>query len=233
MARRNLWGRLRDYYADAPDGWLTRSLGWLDWCVVDAGWVRFLWPNRHQVTPYYWRSAQPTPSALASAKALGVRTIVDLRGERRNGAYVTERRRCRALGLEYVQCWTRSRAAPTADDMARITTVLDTVSYPIMVHCKSGADRAGLMTACYLILVENVAIAEAQAALHPRYGHFPFSATGVLDAYLAAYARAHKLNPNLEFRTWALTPGQAEAVQVSFTPRPFWGWFVDRVLRRE
>jgi protein tyrosine phosphatase (PTP) superfamily phosphohydrolase (DUF442 family) len=201
--------------------------------MVDAGWIRFLWPNRHQVTPHFWRSGQPTPSALAHAKALGIRTVVNLRGEGRNGAYVTERRRCRVLGLDYVDCWTRSRAAPTAEDMIRIATVFDTVSYPIMVHCKSGADRAGLITACYLLMEEDATIAQAQAALHLRYGHFSASATGVLDAYLAVYARAHRLDPKLDFRTWAQTPGQAEAVQASFAPRPFWGWFVDRVLRRE
>ena len=55
------------------------------------------------------------------------------------------------------------------------------------MHCKSGADRAGLASAIYLIAFEGKPVAEARKQLSPRFLHFRRSATGILDPVLDLY----------------------------------------------
>ena len=53
-----------------------------------------------------------------------------------------------------------------------------------MMHCKSGADRAGLMAALYLLIAKQPA-REAVKQLTWKYGHVKQAKTGVLDAFFA------------------------------------------------
>ncbi len=48
--------------------------------LFDHLFVRVLFPNRHKITAKAWRAAQPLPYQLAKVKALGVRTVINLRG---------------------------------------------------------------------------------------------------------------------------------------------------------
>ena len=42
----------------------------------------------------------------------------------------------------------------------------------MVMHCKSGADRAGLMSALYLILNQDVSVDKAKNQLSLKYLHF-------------------------------------------------------------
>ena len=48
-----------------------------------------------------------------------------------------------------------------------------------MMHCKSGADRAGLMSALYLLIVEKRPAREAAQQLAWKYGHVRQAKTGL------------------------------------------------------
>ena len=62
--------------------------------------------------------------------------------------------------------------------MLGMAAFLAKLEYPVLVHCKSGADRAGLFAALFLILREGATVAEAREELSPRYGHFRHAKTG-------------------------------------------------------
>jgi protein tyrosine/serine phosphatase len=57
---------------------------------------------------------------------------------------------------------------------------------PALVHCKSGADRAGIASALF-VLIEGGSVAEARRQLSLRFGHIRQSNTGILDAFLDMY----------------------------------------------
>ena len=69
--------------------------------------------------------------------------------------------------------------------------LIDQAPKPILIHCESGADRTGLVSALYR-LSRGQPLAVAEQELSPRYGHFtvfvPRSAA--MDRSLAAYARS-------------------------------------------
>ena len=60
------------------------------------------------------------------------------------------------------------------------------MAFPALIHCKSGADRAGL-AAGLALMFEGGSAAEALGQLALRFGHFSRAPTGVLDAFFLHY----------------------------------------------
>ena len=108
----------------------------------------------------------------------------------------------------------------------------DTIAYPAVMHCKSGADRAGFVSALYLIVHENRSVDEAMRQLSARFGHFRFSKTGILDAFFDAYRREGEAK-GLSFLTWVETIYDPEKLEREFRPGFWSNVLVDRIMRRE
>lgn len=104
--------------------------------------------NFGKVNDKYYRGSQPTRSQVADLKALGVRTIVDLRGD-----YVPEERQWASEhGLNYFNLPLKASKRATkeqADYFLRL--VNDPMNAPVYVHCKGGRHRTGALTAVYRI----------------------------------------------------------------------------------
>ena len=228
--------RFRDRLADASPVWLRRAAGpvvdTLDMLLVDHGIFRFLYRNRHQIAPGAWRSAQPAPHDLRRYAREGIRTIVNLRGVRDCGAYRLEVKSCKATGLKLIDFPVKSRATPAPETILAAAKLFREIEYPILMHCKSGADRAGLMATLYMIFKERRPIAEASRQLDWRYGHFKQANTGILDHVFKTYLQD---NPNGEepFETWATTRYDPETVRRTFHASGWANFIVNRVLRRE
>ncbi|HRJ69276.1 MAG TPA: tyrosine-protein phosphatase, partial [Beijerinckiaceae bacterium] len=137
-----------------------------------------------------------------------------------------------AHGLALVEFTARSREAPTAETIRAARAMFDTLAYPAVLHCKSGADRAGFMAALYLILRENARVDEALGQLSARYGHWRWSKTGILDAFLERY-RDEGESKGIGLIDWATHHYDPARLTAEFRPS-FWSNFVvDRILRRE
>lgn len=168
--------------------------------LADHGFLRLAYRNRHRVSERLWRSAQPSPRDLAAAKAAGVATVLSLRGDGFGGDLL-EREACAALGLTFERLVLQSRAAPKPAGLREAIARLPALKPPILMHCKSGADRAGLGAALYLIIVEGASAATAKRQLSARYGHLRRAKTGILDAFLEAYEVEGEAN-GLDFARW-------------------------------
>ena len=85
--------------------------------------------------------------AVAEAKRLGFKTVVDLRGPEEEGV-AAEREAVAAAGLDYVSIPVTTRA-PTMAQVAEFASIADDATrHPILLHCVS-ANRAGGMWALY------------------------------------------------------------------------------------
>ena len=49
--------------------------------------------------------------------------------------------------------------------------MLDQTAYPVLVHCKQGADRTSLVSALALLLYTDGTLADARRHLGLRYAH--------------------------------------------------------------
>jgi protein tyrosine/serine phosphatase len=218
---------------DQPiEGGLRRAHAWANMLFVDHGIVRVLYANRAQVADKLWRSSQPTPRHIAQFAAQGGRTVVNLRGGREHGSWPLEKEACDRNGIKLVDFVLRSREAPDRDTILGTKAFLDQIEYPILVHCKSGADRAGLFCALYLLVHENRSVAEARRQLSLRFGHFRFAKTGILDAFLDAYAREGEAK-GIGFAEWAETIYDPARLTQTFKPGFWSSMMADRLIRRE
>jgi protein tyrosine phosphatase (PTP) superfamily phosphohydrolase (DUF442 family) len=239
-APRRLIGRtfrgLRDRAtASAPD-WLGKridpTIDTMDMLLVDHGIFRLIYANRHRLGPNVWRMAQPTPGDLRWAAARGVRTVLNLRGERNCGAFRLETRACAAEGLRLENFIVRSRAAPERQTILEAKALFNRLEYPILMHCKSGADRVGLMSVLYLIFMEGIPVVEAKRQLSWRYGHFSQADTGILDAFFESYVAYNRSIP-MPFLEWVANVYDPQELRNSFKAGAFANVWVNAILRRE
>ncbi|MGY2048660.1 fused DSP-PTPase phosphatase/NAD kinase-like protein [Methylobacterium sp. JK268] len=211
----------------------NRLRAWVNMLLVDHGVLRLAYLNRHRVgRGLVWRSAQPAPHDLAWFKRQGVRTIISLRGGREHGSWQLQREACERQGLTLREFVVRSREAPDREMLLRAAAFFTSVEYPAVLHCKSGADRAGFAAALYLILHEGKPVAEAARQLSPRFGHIRFAKTGILDAFFESYL-AEGEPRGLGFLDWVETEYDPARLQREFRAG-FWSdVLVDRLLKRE
>jgi protein tyrosine/serine phosphatase len=213
-------------------GGVARLRAWAHMVLVDHGVFRLFYLNRHQVTPNLWRSAQPAPHQLSWFAQQGVRTVINLRGGREHGSWQLQKEACDRLGLDLVELVVRSREAPDRETILNARDFFAGLKYPAVIHCKSGADRAGFVAALYLVLHEGRTVREATRQLSPRYGHFRHARTGILDAFFERY-RVEGEEKGIPFVDWVERVYDPQALMRDFRPR-FWSALVaDRIMRRE
>jgi protein tyrosine/serine phosphatase len=213
-------------------GRLDRMRAWANMLLVDHGIFRLAYLNAHRVTPALWRAAQPAPGDIAWFARRGVKTIVNLRGGREHGSWPLQKEACERHGIALVDFVLRSRGAPERETILGAEAFFAGLSTPALVHCKSGADRAGFFSALYLLVHEKRPAAEAMAQLSLRYGHFRFAKTGILDAFFEAYRREGEAN-GLAFADWVRTVYDPERLEREFSAGFLSSLIADRLIRRE
>src|SRR5688572_29465945 len=135
--------------AKSPLRFRTRidtALDHFDLYMVDHGVFRAIYSNTHKLTEEAWRSSQPAPAMIRRlARRRGLRTVINLRGDRDCGSYRLEKAACDRYGVTMVDFVVKSRQAPAPRVFHEAKALFDSIEYPMLLHCKSGADRAGLM----------------------------------------------------------------------------------------
>lgn len=181
-----------------------RRAAWAQAMLRDHGMLRVFWKNRAEVAPGVWRSNQPGPVDIAQLSAAGFRTVLNLRGASGNGAYLYERAACRGQGVALVDLPFQARAVPSRERLLELVDTLLALQPPLIMHCKSGADRTGFAAALWRILHHGDPVSEAARALSLRHGHNPRGRAGVLGQVLRDYAQDGEAE-GMAFRVWLLT----------------------------
>ena len=210
--------RLRTSFGDDISTPAGRRAAFWHFQLMDHAALRVAWTNLHRVAPGAWRSNQPSPRRLARYRDMGIRTVINLRGADRFSPYLFEAEACRALGLTLVDRRIYPRRLAEAEEYIALLDAFDAAERPLVMHCKSGADRAGLAAAFYLMHVEGAPVAEARRQLGPRYLHFRTATTGVLDYLLDRYAEDAARHP-MSIRDWLATRYDRERLSADWSAR--------------
>jgi protein tyrosine/serine phosphatase len=167
-----------------------RTLAWIDSLFVDHAIFRLGLANFGTVIPgKLYRSSHPTPMRLRKlARRYGVTTVINLRGATGTGSYHLSRDAAAKLGMAHHDLSLESRGAPHRDRILRLLDIYRALPGPALLHCKSGADRAGL-AAGLCLLFEGRSANDALRQLSWRYGHIRQARTGILDAFFLRYQR--------------------------------------------
>jgi protein tyrosine/serine phosphatase len=100
------------------------------------------------------------------------------------------------------------------------------------MHCKAGSDRAGLMSALFLLLEEKQDVNAALKQLSPAFGHLRQSKAGVLDHFLETYRDFTKKQP-MDFLDWARTHYNRDDVIKTHKVASWAEWLNSGLLKRE
>jgi protein tyrosine/serine phosphatase len=209
-----------------------RALAWVDALFVDHAIFRLVWSNLAMVAPgRLYRCNHPPPGRLTRlTRRLGLRTLINLRGATRNGSDALSRAAAEQLGLDFIDMAFESRGAPHRERILRLHEIYRSMRTPALLHCKSGADRAGLAAGLYL-LFEGASAADALRQLSWRFGHIRQARTGILDAFFLRYQREGE--GRVPFLDWVREEYDEAALRRDFHANGLASFVNDWVLAHE
>ena len=116
--------------------------------------------NVGRVAPGVYRGDQPLPEGYRTLKAMGIRTVVNLRT--RHG----EKAAVESAGMRSIEIpiSTTSTIDPNAVKRA-LSAITDPANQPVFLHCAQGRDRTGVVVAVYRMEVDGWSNAEAEAEM--------------------------------------------------------------------
>ena len=198
----------------------------------DHAVLRKMVKNRHWVDDRLLRGNQPSPQQLAELKAQGIKTIINLRGG--DGSFaLLEREACEKLGLKLVDLIVTSREVPSRDRVLAAKKMFEEIEYPAFMHCKSGADRAGLMSTLYAHFQLGQPIEQAKGQLAWKYLHAKIGKTGVLDYMFDRYL-SDAAPQGISFIDWVNSDAYDPAEMKSKFRAKWWGSLLtEHIMRRE
>lgn len=212
---------------------LKRLKLWMSLIFVDHGFFRMMYNNFYPLSGDMYRLSHPSPHKIRKYQAqYGIKTIVNLRGPNKYGSYILEEETCKKQGIELVNIRILSRDVPTKEQIFAFKEMFETITYPAMMHCKSGADRAGIASVLYLVFMHNTPVDEAMKQLARKYGHFKSNKTGILDHFFECYLafNAHTPTPFLD---WVEHHFDRETVAQSFRHDATANILTDKLVGRE
>jgi Protein tyrosine/serine phosphatase len=204
---------------------------WKQRIFFDHGFLRALYPNIWKIDKKFYRSAQPSPSLFLKFKNKGIKTIINLRGSRDDLVDQMERRVCQNLNLNLIEFKLHSRGAPSIQQIKESRELFKQIKYPVLIHCKSGADRTGLMATLYLIF-KGIDIKTAKSQLSFRYLHVRLAKSGILDSFFDNYVNYLSNNGKLSFWEWSEKIYSPDELKKNFKLN-FFKIVIDKILQRE
>lgn len=209
----------------------SRAMRGLMW--GDHGVLRLAFKNFRPVGEGMWRGNQPSPARMKALKEMGFKTILNLRGTQPGRHYYDlEHHTGKELGIRVVDLPWGSREAPYVERIEQLIEVFKTIEYPAFMHCKSGADRAGIVAVLYRLLHEGVPFEEAVEQLSFKYGHMRQGKTGMLDHFFDLYRERNAREP-IDFLEWVRTEYDRQACHDGFMASWWGSLLTEKVLRRE
>lgn len=206
---------------------------YLDYLWKDHAYLRLGFSNAHWISEELVRTNQPWPHQLAIWKARGIKTVINLRGGFDASFHALEKDACQRLGLTMVDFTITSREVPSVQRVLGAKELFQTIQYPALMHCKSGADRAGIMSVLYMHFRKGKTIREAMDQLHLRYLHVRQGKTGVLDYTFERYLEEGE-PAGMSFLEWVESPMYDPAgMKAKFRSQMLGSLITERLLRRE
>ena len=75
----------------------------------------------------------PTPQRIKKYSKLGIRTIINLRGVRKDGGWLLENEACQKHNIKLIDFRARSRAAPEKEMITKADKLFQSIEYPVLI----------------------------------------------------------------------------------------------------
>lgn len=158
-----------------------------------------LWTgNFHEaVSGELYRSAQLEPGDLTSYnREHKIASVLNLRGANPGSPwYDDEVREAQSLGIKHIDFPMKASRELTQEQAIALIEVMKNAPKPLLIHCRSGADRTGLAAAFYVAAIAKKGEWAAERQLWLNYGHMPFW----INSSFAMNRTFERLEPYLGF----------------------------------
>ncbi|MDR9874984.1 tyrosine-protein phosphatase [Pseudomonas allii] len=105
--------------------------------------------NLHQMTPTLYRSALPDRNAGPLLEQLKIGTVINFLPE-------SDADWLKSPGIRQVQLTYRTNHVDDSDVLAALRAIREAeANGPVLMHCKHGSDRTGLMAAMYRVVIQG------------------------------------------------------------------------------
>jgi hypothetical protein len=135
------------------------------------------------------RSAQPTSQLPEWIREYQLRSILNLRGgSAADWWYGAEVKAARDGGVSFYDLPLSATRRPSRRELLILIDTLRSCPYPLLIHCKSGADRTGLASALYVMIGRGIPPERAEDTFTIEHGHIPLCGPEHLHEPLREYA---------------------------------------------
>ncbi|MDP2923173.1 MAG: dual specificity protein phosphatase family protein [Candidatus Omnitrophota bacterium] len=117
--------------------------------------------NFHVVSPNIMRASQPSAGAIRLLKKYcGIKTVLSLRDEK--GRNKKEEKYLKKLGIKFINVPMNPLKEQSIETIEKCLQIIsDKSNQPILVHCREGKDRTGLIFAAYRMKYDNWSLEDA------------------------------------------------------------------------
>jgi protein tyrosine/serine phosphatase len=116
--------------------------------------------NVGRVAPGILRGAEVGKGGYATLKALGVKTVIDLRTTE------NERKQVEGAGMRAIAVPMEMTRDGLKEKVDRVVALMaDPANQPLYVHCRHGQDRTGIVVAAFRMKQQGWSLADAEAEM--------------------------------------------------------------------
>ena len=208
-------------------------LSYLDSTFSDHGIFRLFWRSWAKLPGDMFRCNQPYPHQIKKdIRKYKIKSIINLRGERHCSSYYLEKNFCFINKIKLYNFPVSSRDVPDKEKLLKFIELVNKVEYPCVMHCKSGADRAGLAAALYLIYKHNYSLEEAIKQLTFKHLHIKYAKTGILDYFFLELIKKG-INNKKDLIFWINNKYDKQTLKNNFKASTFFNFLIDNIIKRE
>lgn len=134
-------------------------------------------------------------------KRYKIKSVINLRGPNEDEKwYQDEVKMCEKYKINHYSIGFSASKLPKKKDLLRVFDILDNTEYPLLIHCKEGADRTGLISTIYKLHYQKMPLEKALEQLDfIPYGHVSIFSAKAIDDFFKLY---QKFNNGKDIRTW-------------------------------
>ncbi|GMT43962.1 MAG: hypothetical protein IEMM0003_0781 [bacterium] len=133
--------------------------------------------NFHVVTKNeLYRSAQLDNDELSYyLKKYHIKSVLNLRGKSPDSQwYKNEIKISKKFGVIHYDYGFSASHLLSIKRMRTVVALLEKLPEPILIHCKAGADRSGLIAALWMYKIKHYSFKKSFEQLSVLFGHFPY-----------------------------------------------------------
>ncbi|MAJ24420.1 MAG: protein tyrosine phosphatase [Rickettsiales bacterium] len=214
-------------------GFYNKFMSYLDSTFSDHGLFRLVWRSWEELPGQMYRSNQPYPYQIKNdIQDYKIKSIINLRGERHCSSFYLENDFCKKNKIKIYNFPISSRDIPDKDKLLGFNELLNKIDYPCLMHCKSGADRAGLAAALYLIFKKNYSLSKAVKQLTIKHLHIKYAKTGILDYFFSQLIKKGISNKS-DLIKWLNKDYDKQALKKSFKVNSILDALINFIFKRE